>query len=449
MASDNSLRLAVLIDADNASPTLAEPLLAEVAKYGTAHVKRAYGDWTSTNLTGWKAHLLTLSIQPVQQFAYTSGHNATDSALIIDAMDLLYTGRFDGFCLVSSDSDFTRLAGRLRESGLTVFGIGERKTPRAFVAACDKFVYAENLSSAQRSASDTALDGATQIPGPDLIGLVTAAVEASSDEDGWAHLGAVGNYLSKSRPDFDTRTYGYPKLKPLVQSLGAFDIDQRRPGEGKPVAAFVRCRDRARSDTAPPEKTLSRDSAPLHQVTVIDPAGERVRLRIPLEHRYRDTLLRSIYTAWRDGEIGTIGALEAVIERNAPEMEKPTRTIAINSLIYEDNYALVVRDSDSSPRSNRCIQSFDGQPEDRWVSNSHIAWLAFLIYRLPAGSDPADHLLDALFDDPGTGRKLLAKAQTVAHRRRTQTTDPQDLLADDTVPPAAALVTERGCNGLP
>ncbi len=329
MASDNSLRLAVLIDADNASPTLAEPLLAEVAKYGTAHVKRAYGDWTSTNLTGWKAHLPTLSIQPVQQFAYASGRNATDSALIIDAMDLLYTGRFDGFCQVSSDSDFTRLAGRLRESGLTVFGIGERKTPRAFVAACDKFVYAENLSSTQQSAADTALDRATQIPGPDLIGLVTAAVEASSDENGWAHLGAVGNYLSKSRPHFDTRTYGHPKLKPLVQSLGAFHIDQGRPGEGKPVAAFVRCRDRARSDTTPPEKTLSRDSAPPHQVTVIDAAGERVRLQIPLEHPYRDTLLRGIYTAWRDGEIDTIGALEAVIERNAPEMEKPTRTIAI------------------------------------------------------------------------------------------------------------------------
>jgi hypothetical protein len=430
VAADNSLRLAVLIDADNASPTLAEPLLAEVAKYGIAHVKRAYGDWTSTNLTGWKAHLLTLSIQPVQQFAYTSGRNATDSALIIDAMDLLYTGRFDGFCLVSSDSDFTRLAGRLRESGLTVFGIGERKTPRAFVAACDKFVYAENLSSAQRSASDTALDRATQFPGPDLIGLVTAAVEASSDEDGWAHLGAVGNYLSKSRPDFDTRTYGHPKLKPLVQSLGAFHIDQRRPGEGKPVAVFVRCRDRASSDTTPPEKTLSRESAPLHQITVVDAAGKRFRLRIPLDHRYRDTLLRSIYAAWRDGEIDTIGALEAVIERNAPEMEKPTRTIAINSLIYEDDPALVVQDPDSSPRSNRCIQSFDGQPEDRWVHHSHIAWLAFLLYRLPANADAADHLLDALF------------------QRRTHATYAKTCPRNDTVLPASALTAERECDEL-
>jgi len=145
MVSENAARLAVLIDADNAQPAITEGLLAEVAKYGTAHVKRAYGDWTGTNLKGWKDHLLAQSIQPIQQFAYTSGKNATDSAMVIDAMDLLYSGRFDGFCLVSSDSDFTRLAARLRESGLTVYGFGERKTPKPFVAACDKFIYIENL----------------------------------------------------------------------------------------------------------------------------------------------------------------------------------------------------------------------------------------------------------------------------------------------------------------
>lgn len=148
MTGENAVKLAVLIDADNARPSITEGLLAEVAKYGTAHVKRAYGDWTGPNLKGWKDHLLAQSIQPVQQFAYTTGKNATDAAMVIDAMDLLYSERFDGFCLVSSDSDFTRLAARLRESGLTVYGFGERKTPQPFVAACDKFVYTENLADA-------------------------------------------------------------------------------------------------------------------------------------------------------------------------------------------------------------------------------------------------------------------------------------------------------------
>src|SRR6516162_10811775 len=152
MASENAARLAVLIDADNAQPSIIEGLLAEVAKYGTAHVKRAYGDWTRSNLNGWKEQLLAQSIQPIQQFAYTRGKNATDAAMVIDAMDLLYSGRFDGFCLVSSDSDFTRLAARLRESGLTVYGFGERKTPKPFVAACDKFVYVENLRFAEEGA---------------------------------------------------------------------------------------------------------------------------------------------------------------------------------------------------------------------------------------------------------------------------------------------------------
>src|SRR5919206_1307147 len=148
MVSENGAKLAVLIDADNVQPAITEGLLAEVAKYGTAHVKRAYGDWTGTSLKGWKEPLLTQSIQPIQQFAYTTGKNATDAAMVIDAMDLLYTGRFDGFCLVSSDSDFTRLAARIRESGLTVYGFGERKTPKPFVSACDKFIYVENLSYA-------------------------------------------------------------------------------------------------------------------------------------------------------------------------------------------------------------------------------------------------------------------------------------------------------------
>src|SRR5262250_2023659 len=156
MVSENVSRLAVLIDADNAQPSIIEGLLAEVAKYGTAHVKRAYGDWTGTSLKGWKDQLLAQSIQPIQQFAYTSGKNATDAAMVIDAMDLLYSDRLDGFCIVSSDSDFTRLAARIRESGLTVYGFGERKTPKAFVAACDKFIYIENL----RFGDDGAAAGA-------------------------------------------------------------------------------------------------------------------------------------------------------------------------------------------------------------------------------------------------------------------------------------------------
>ena len=158
---ENTARLAVLIDADNAQPGIVDELLAEVARYGTAHVKRAYGDWTGTSLKGWKDRLLAQSIQPVQQFAYTTGKNATDSAMVIDAMDLLYSGRFDGFCLVSSDSDFTRLASRLRESGLTVYGFGERKTPKAFVAACDKFIYIENLRT---PAADPAAESTGAAP---------------------------------------------------------------------------------------------------------------------------------------------------------------------------------------------------------------------------------------------------------------------------------------------
>src|SRR5579863_9666367 len=156
MVSENADKLAVLIDADNAPPTITEALLAEVAKYGTAHVRRAYGDWTGTSLKGWKDQLLAQSIQPIQQFAYTSGKNATDAAMVIDAMDLLYSGRFDGFCIVSSDSDFTRLASRIRESGLTVYGFGERKTPKPFVAACDKFIYIENLTYAEEVAASDA-----------------------------------------------------------------------------------------------------------------------------------------------------------------------------------------------------------------------------------------------------------------------------------------------------
>jgi uncharacterized LabA/DUF88 family protein len=248
MVSENAAKLAVLIDADNAQPAITEGLLAEVAKYGTAHVKRAYGDWTGTSLKGWKDQLLTQSIQPIQQFAYTSGKNATDAAMVIDAMDLLYSGRFDGFCIVSSDSDFTRLAARIRESGLTVYGFGERKTPKPFVAACDKFVYTENLTYAQSptTLADAALKttpraSAAQLKGDTaLVNQLRNAIEAASDEDGWAPLASVGHIITKQRPDFDSRNYGYAKLSDLIAATTLFELDRRSPGDGKPGVIYAR-----------------------------------------------------------------------------------------------------------------------------------------------------------------------------------------------------------------
>jgi uncharacterized LabA/DUF88 family protein len=257
MATENAVRLAVLIDADNAQASITEGLLAEVAKYGTAHVKRAYGDWTRTNLAGWKEQLLDQSIQPIQQFAYTKGKNATDAAMVIDAMDLLYSGRFDGFCIVSSDSDFTRLAARLRESGMTVYGFGERKTPKPFVAACDKFVYVENLRFTDED-EDAASDApgakpakrkpatATQLKGDAaLVSLLRNAVEAASDDDGWAPLSSVGTIITKQRPDFDSRSYGYGKLSDLIAATLLFEVDRRIPGEGKQALLYAREKPRA------------------------------------------------------------------------------------------------------------------------------------------------------------------------------------------------------------
>jgi uncharacterized LabA/DUF88 family protein len=252
MVSENAARLAVLIDADNAQPSITEGLLAEVAKYGTAHVKRAYGDWTGTSLKGWKDQLLSQSIQPIQQFAYTTGKNATDAAMVIDAMDLLYSERFDGFCIVSSDSDFTRLAARLRESGLTVYGFGERKTPKPFVAACDKFIYVENLTHPDSAiaASDAAprskpSTSAAQLKrDAALVNQLRNAVEAASDDDGWASLAAVGHLITNQQPDFDSRNYGYAKLSDLIAATTLFELDRRSPGDGK--AAIIYARDKRR-----------------------------------------------------------------------------------------------------------------------------------------------------------------------------------------------------------
>ncbi|GGY24927.1 hypothetical protein GCM10008098_18210 [Rhodanobacter panaciterrae] len=236
MAHDTT-KLAVLIDADNARPAIVEGLLAEIAKYGTAHVKRIYGDWTKPDLNGWKEVLLRHSIQPIQQFRYTVGKNATDSAMIIDAMDLLYAERFDGFCIVSSDSDFTRLASRIRESGRIVYGFGEKKTPEPFRTACDKFIYTEVLAgiteteaaAAPKPRSPKELRGDTR-----LVNLLRNAIEATSDDDtGWAQLARIGQIISKQSPDFDSRNYGYAKLSGLIKGIGLFDTEERQIGNGK------------------------------------------------------------------------------------------------------------------------------------------------------------------------------------------------------------------------
>jgi uncharacterized LabA/DUF88 family protein len=228
--NDSHSTLAVLIDADNASVSIVEGLLAEVAKLGVASVKRIYGDWTTPGLAQWKKVLLDHSIQPIQQFRYTVGKNATDSAMIIDAMDLLYTSRFAGFCLVSSDSDFTRLAARIRESGTKVYGFGEKKTPRPFVSACDRFVYTEVFVEPDKGTpalmtsetSEKVLRRDT-----DLLNLIRAAIDTASDEDGWAALSAVGSYINKASTDFDPRNYGFSKLNELVSAIGLFRLERR------------------------------------------------------------------------------------------------------------------------------------------------------------------------------------------------------------------------------
>jgi uncharacterized LabA/DUF88 family protein len=228
--TDQNSAIAVLIDADNANPAIVEGLLAEVAKLGLASVKRIYGDWTTPNLTSWKAILLEFSIQPIQQFRYTTGKNATDSAMIIDAMDLLYTEKFSGFCLVSSDSDFTRLASRIRESGLWVYGFGERKTPRPFVSACDRFIYTDVFVKSPDETIDEALKPHSNKKlrcNTKLLNLVRSAVNAASDDTGWAQLSPVGSYMNKTANDFDPRNYGFTKLSDLIKAIGLFEIDRR------------------------------------------------------------------------------------------------------------------------------------------------------------------------------------------------------------------------------
>ena len=238
---DTTEKIAVLIDADNAQPSIIDGLLTEVAKYGIASVKRIYGDWTAPSLKGWKEVLLHHSIQPMQQFAYTKGKNATDSAMIIDAMDLLYTGNFSGFCLVSSDSDFTKLASRLRESGVFVYGFGEKKTPPPFVTACDKFIYTEVIRDKSDEDEAIAKKSSSQLKqDTKLVNLLRNAVQASSDDSGWAHLAPVGSNIAKQSPDFDPRNYGYSKLGELVLATKLFDLEERKIGDTNSKALYVR-----------------------------------------------------------------------------------------------------------------------------------------------------------------------------------------------------------------
>ena len=231
------LRLAVLIDADNVPYANVKEMLEEIAKDGTPTIKRIYADWTKPTVSGWKNILLENAITPIQQYSYTSGKNSSDSALIIDAMDILYSEKVDGFCIVSSDSDFTRLATRLRETGMKVIGIGEKKTPQPFITACDKFIYIEILKAEKPiehnpSKQVKQKEESTSINKVDskLINLLTKSVADLADESGWTFLGDLGNFIVKKKTDFDPRNYGFPKLLPLIKSIKRFEIDERETG---------------------------------------------------------------------------------------------------------------------------------------------------------------------------------------------------------------------------
>ncbi|HVB02709.1 MAG TPA: NYN domain-containing protein [Chitinophagaceae bacterium] len=246
MDNPKDLLLAILIDADNIPSSYINGIMEEVAKYGTPTFKRIYGDWTRPNLTGWKPVLLEHAFTPIQQYSYTSGKNATDSAMIIDAMDILYTGRVNGFCLVSSDSDFTRLAVRLREAGMKVFGLGEKKTPSPFRAACEKFIYIEILIGEEREPRS--LKGPKTRGRPEtidtadkkLVNLLSASISDLADENGWAFLGELGNLLIKKQPDFDPRNYGFKKLLLLIRSLSQYEVDERDTGIRNSKNVYVR-----------------------------------------------------------------------------------------------------------------------------------------------------------------------------------------------------------------
>lgn len=234
--------MAVLIDGDNIPSAHVKEMMEEITKYGNPTIKRIYGDWTRPGLNKWKSLLLDNAITPIQQYAYTSGKNATDSAMIIDAMDILYSGKVDGFCLVSSDSDFTKLATRLREAGKLVIGIGEKKTPDPFIVACDKFVYIEILRNQADDKAEKVEKGKSDVEKISKrdIQLIQSSIRDLSDEEGWAFLGDVGSRIQKQRPNFDSRNYGFEKLTPLIQSIGKFEIEQREASKGRHKLIFVR-----------------------------------------------------------------------------------------------------------------------------------------------------------------------------------------------------------------
>ncbi len=251
MENNRDLRLAVLIDADNVPYANVKAMFEEIAKYGTPTFKRIYADWTKPTVSGWKTVLLENAITPVQQYSYTSGKNATDSAMIIDAMDILYSGKVDGFCIVSSDSDFTRLATRLREAGMKVIGIGEKKTPTAFISACEKFIYVEILKAQQvvqklpgteKTLKEPVIEITESLNKVDntLIKLITDSINDLADENGWAFLGELGNLLLKKQPDFDPRNYGFTKMLPLIKSTNKFLIDERDTGKNNTKLVYVK-----------------------------------------------------------------------------------------------------------------------------------------------------------------------------------------------------------------
>ena len=233
--------LAVIIDADNSQPSIIEGLMEEIAKYGVASVKRIYGDWTDTRLKGWKAHLLAHGFQPMQQFGYTTGKNSTDSAMIIDAMDLLYTDKLDGFCIVSSDSDFTRLAQRIRESGLMVYGFGEKKTPKPFLAACDKFIYTENLRKEKQKSQKKRPVKIDLSHDDSLKDILRNVVEDTADDSGWSYLTHIRQTLANRHPDFDPRNYDCSNMVNLIKKTNMFEIKEDDPFSHN-KAVFIRCK---------------------------------------------------------------------------------------------------------------------------------------------------------------------------------------------------------------
>lgn len=248
MEPKTELKLAVLIDADNVPYSNIKGMLEEIARYGTPTFKRIYGDWTKPTLSGWKTVLLENAITPVQQYSYTSGKNSSDSALIIDAMDILYTGQVDGFCIISSDSDFTRLATRLREAGKKVFGIGEKKTPSAFIAACNKFIFIEILQKENKEeppakpVSKRAGKKKSEAPGinPALQKMIIAGINDLADEDGWVFLSTIGNHIIKKDPSFDPRNYGFKKLLDIVKNIPAIEMEERTTGKNSVAHLWVR-----------------------------------------------------------------------------------------------------------------------------------------------------------------------------------------------------------------